>query len=910
MSTAIRWREPRARPALAALLAATVAASPTGAAADSGAAGPASLRMRPPPRVAQAPALSDEELAKLAAQEADTEIMTDEPALVLGESQASSLRSYAVGPAAGAMTVGEYLQRSPWQGSGLDTRNELLGDGASRIALRGIGARRTRVLLDGRPVAPSGSGADDSVDLGAIPLALVSGVKLEKDGPQPAYAPDAAAGVVDITTAWFDGLSADAQIGTSGKRGGSGYELLLGSGHGQGVDSILFAMDYQDQRAVMAGALASSNATAPRTSLAPQGPAEPVAPARRFSMFSRGQHVITPRTTVFFEASFARRDSTEQGTEPPFALSQIGPHGVVVSRDSLYNPTGADIADLSGELAALGPRTTEREIDTSRLLVGVDGRAGEGQSGSWWHASYTYGRSTSITTRRGEAIASHLARALGPSFDDPARGPTCGAPSAPVLDGCVPLDVLTPGPGSPAAVRYAAFTGTESGLDEQHVASASALHQFERRPLLGEFGLELSGDYRFDRGARTPDPLTAIGDTTAGASAPTAGSYHSFDGTAGLWLHPALHTHYLRASELLASVSAHDHSRSGSGVTEAVSGSIYLRGHLRLRGSYGTAIRAPSIGELFAGRSDRALPLRDPCDATAGAPPTTARIAAQCAVQGVPDRFAASAPGLRTTLVGNRALRPETSTTATAGVVYEPVSALGIMLDYWHIAIDRAIETLPPAIVLAQCYQGGVASFCDQIQRDPATHQITRVLDAAQNTGRLTTSGIDLTAAVRHRSPLGRLEQRLEATWLFRYDLDTGAIDPVTGARRVVHGRDVADLGVHPDLRLGSVTTLSRDGWWSVGLQLRYAGSFEDCERGSCSDPANLRRTVPRYVDADLFATYDLSTCIGRTTFSVGVNNVASVQPPAIDSALGIRTDASAYDLVGRWFYLRISHRM
>jgi hypothetical protein len=128
-------------------------------------------------------------------------------------------------------------------------------------------------------------------------------------------------------------------------------------------------------------------------------------------------------------------------------------------------------------------------------------------------------------------------------------------------------------------------------------------------------------------------------------------------------------------------------------------------------------------------------------------------------------------PGIRATLVGNRAVRPETSATATAGVVYEPVSALGIMLDYWHIAIDRAIETLPPALVLAQCYQGGVASFCDQIERDPATHQITRVLDPARNTGGLTTSGLDLTAAVRYRTPIGLLEQRLDATWLFRYDL-------------------------------------------------------------------------------------------------------------------------------------------
>lgn len=869
----------------------------------------------PAPPASSAAALSDAELAKLAEQEAETEVITEEQALFLGEADSPSLRTDVYTPSAGAVTLGEYLQRSPWQGSGLDTRNEMLGDGSSRFALRGIGARRTRVLLNGRPVAPSGSGADDSVDLAAIPRALVSGVRIEKNGPRPGYALDAAAGVVDIHTDAFDGLSADAQVGTSPKRDTSGYEVMLASGHSEWNNHIQFALDYQDQGAVTDAAPASSAATAPRTSLVPQGPAERIAPARQFTMFSSGQRSFHPFLRLFFEASFARRDSTEQGAEPPFALSQIGPHGVVVSRDSLYNRTGADIAGLTGELAALGRRTTEREVDTSRLVVGFDGWRNTSPSSSSWGGSYTFGRSTSTTTLRGDAIASHLARALGPSFDDPLQGPTCGAPSAPVLDGCVPIDLVTPRPLSPAAVRYLSFTGTGSGLDEQHAAHAWATHQFERLGQLGDFGLELSGDYRFDRGARTPDPLTTIGDTTAGASTPTAGSYHSFDGTAGLWLRPWFRHPYVKGGELLASVSAHDHSRFGSGITEAVTGSIYLRGHLHLRGSYATAIRAPSIGELFGGGSDRALPLRDPCDAVAGALPTD-RIAAQCAAQGVPDGFAASALAIRTTLVGNRALRPETSATATAGVVYEPVSELGIMLDYWNIAIDRAIETLPPAILLGQCYQGGVASLCDPIQRDPATHQITRVLDPARNTGGLTTSGLDLTAAVRYITPIGRLEQRLEATWLFRYDLDTGAVDPATGARRVVHGRNVADLGIHPDLRLGSVTTLRRDGWWSVGLQLRYVGSFQDCERGTCADPADLRREVPRYVDTDLFATYELSGWIaqhlwpGRTTFSLGVNNLANVQPPAIDSALGIRTDASVYDLVGRWFYLRIRHQL
>jgi outer membrane receptor protein involved in Fe transport len=68
----------------------------------------------------------------------------------------------------------------------------------------------------------------------------------------------------------------------------------------------------------------------------------------------------------------------------------------------------------------------------------------------------------------------------------------------------------------------------------------------------------------------------------------------------------------------------------------------------------------------------------------------------------------------------------------------------------------------------------------------------------------------------------------------------------------------------------------------------------------------NLRRQVSKYVNGDLFVTYALKTSQGTTNVSVGVNNVANVQPPAVYNAPGLNTDPSAYDFLGRQAYVRL----
>ena len=100
------------------------------------------------------------------------------------------------------------------------------GVGANSISLRGLGAQRTLVLVNGKRWGPSGTrGATNSVDLTAIPTSMIARYEILKDGASSIYGADAVAGVVNaILKERIDGSQVNAQILTPAE-GGSGFSL-------------------------------------------------------------------------------------------------------------------------------------------------------------------------------------------------------------------------------------------------------------------------------------------------------------------------------------------------------------------------------------------------------------------------------------------------------------------------------------------------------------------------------------------------------------------------------------------------------------------------------------------------------------------------------------------------------------
>ena len=114
----------------------------------------------------------------------------------------------------GYQSVQEILSTQPaTSGMSLGATSNNGSGGSATVNLRGMGSQRTLVLLNGRRMVASGTGADSSdptqaledqaessVDLNTIPVAMIKSIEILKDGASAVYGSDAIAGVVNIIT--------------------------------------------------------------------------------------------------------------------------------------------------------------------------------------------------------------------------------------------------------------------------------------------------------------------------------------------------------------------------------------------------------------------------------------------------------------------------------------------------------------------------------------------------------------------------------------------------------------------------------------------------------------------------------------------------------------------------------------
>lgn len=95
------------------------------------------------------------------------------------------------------------------------------GLGASTLSLRGLGANRTLVLLNGRRAGPAGVlGSVSSFDLNVIPLPAIERVEVLKVGASAIYGSDAIGGVVNIITKKDEGANLNAFVSQPMESGG------------------------------------------------------------------------------------------------------------------------------------------------------------------------------------------------------------------------------------------------------------------------------------------------------------------------------------------------------------------------------------------------------------------------------------------------------------------------------------------------------------------------------------------------------------------------------------------------------------------------------------------------------------------------------------------------------------------
>lgn len=129
----------------------------------------------------------------------------------------------------GKTNIGDFLIELPSANLSANATNQRSvnngNTGTTEFSLRGAGSERLLTLINGRRVAPAGTGTGSAVDLQIFPLSLIDSVEVLKDGASAVYGSDAVSGVLNVKLRSFEGFEASIFEGSS-DRGDAGQNLI------------------------------------------------------------------------------------------------------------------------------------------------------------------------------------------------------------------------------------------------------------------------------------------------------------------------------------------------------------------------------------------------------------------------------------------------------------------------------------------------------------------------------------------------------------------------------------------------------------------------------------------------------------------------------------------------------------
>ncbi len=159
----------------------------------------------------------------------------------------------------GATDPTKILQGSTTANTASQINNEFTGfvvtggPGVNTISLRGLGAQRTLVLLNGHRAGPAGvRGQVSAADLNTIPNSIVDQYQILKDGASSIYGSDAIAGVINIVTKQnYTGGDAKLVVSQPQREGGETTQFSITQGFLKDRFHGAVSFDYYEQKSLL-----------------------------------------------------------------------------------------------------------------------------------------------------------------------------------------------------------------------------------------------------------------------------------------------------------------------------------------------------------------------------------------------------------------------------------------------------------------------------------------------------------------------------------------------------------------------------------------------------------------------------------------------------------------------------------
>lgn len=792
------------------------------------------------------------------------------------------------------------------------------GYGTAQVNLRGLGIKRTLVLLNGRRVVGGGTGANSSVDLNMIPTAMIQRIEVLKDGASAIYGADAVAGVVNIITKKeFEGAELTVKAGVTDEGDGENQDVSLTLGGNFDRGNAILSLNYANTSAVRQSdridcskfgtedgkfeCFGSSTTEGGRALLADgtqvqfnqdpdtanfgnaYGPYDSaqhsfvyipylnaVSPLERINISSAFNYDINDSLRLFTEAIYFKRKG-EQIVTP-----RNGFAGIQVEADFLYNPTGQALEFQRRRNSELGAPFFFQETDTVRIVTGLEGNFANGWE---WDVAYNYGRNTGTDGWTFDIDPARAAQTLDDSFCsyDNSNGVPCG-------------DWFGANELSQEVIDYVKYRREGTGGNEMRTWTANLNGDLLELPA-GTLGFAVGAEKRAEKGWRDPDSTVLRN----GQEDPISGSYDVTE--AFVELSVPLLADLPMIQKLTAEMAARysDYSTVGSEATYKLGVTWNVNDTLMLRGVQSSSFRAPVITELFGGTNGENLRTIDPCENATGV------IATNCQADGVPVDFVQDGTTVLTSVGGNPKLGAESADTTTIGIVWEPgfVKGLSTTLDYFNIEIKDSITSVNGSDMLKLCYEDpqGNAQFCDTFTRHPVTNQVSELSQRPVNAAAEKVSGVDFNVMYRFDFTGFNARTSLDITRLLDHESTPFAGQPTIDKVGFI----TEDQGSYTEWRSNFSFSLMSDNWTAT-YSLRYIGGADDVNGGDF-DP--LGKSVDALTYSDLAASYNINDDL---VISMGIDNVFDKKAPYLTSWNDANTDVMTYDLLGRRGFMRVNY--
>ena len=679
-----------------------------------------------------------------------------------------------------------------------------------------------------------------------------------------------------------------------------------------------------------------------------------VRPDERYNLGAFAHYEIAPWVDAYLQTMFMDDVSTAQiaaggiflsnfsvNCANPFLTAQekglLNATAATGGGTCASNPTGTFTGLVGRRLLpneGTGRLTTFRHTDF-RIVVGLKGNLGK----SWNYDGYLQLVSVETLNKQSgnfnlNRINQSLNAVIGPNGT-----PVC-APGADA--GCVPANIFSSPNISQAALNFLSINSSNAGNVVERVASLAFTGK------LGDYGVKspyaqdgvgvaVGAEYRREHLDFGADFLSTNGlvNGNGGPAPPVNAGFDVYELFGEARIPLVSDMPFAKDISLELGYRFSDYSSIGNTNTYKVSGEWEVIDGLRFRAGYNRAIRAPSVNELFAPVSVAldTTATNDPCAGLTAANPLVATCAKAFGLTTAQVLAIAPNPAnqYQGQQGGNPNLKPETSDTYTAGVVWQPkfLSGLSVSLDYFDIKVDSFVGKLGANLILNNCLTSLSPTFCSLVHRDAQgslwLSNNGYTVDTYLNTGSLGTKGVDLNVA--YHTDLqslglgdnGSLSASLVGTWLdsiTTQPLPGGASYECKGLYGSVCGTPAPEW--RHKARLTWNTPYSYGDWFkslSASVQWRYYGKVSldafqaDKQLNNPARQLAFDNNFGAQNYIDLTANF---TVHNNLNFRVGVNNVFDKDPPltgsnCIATFCNGNTFPQVYDALGRFVFVGLT---